>query len=426
MSSLKDKLNKIYNSGQKNKKDTSDIRKQLNRIYRKKRTQPCRSREGPDLAKLIDVLNGKRINSNNKEVIVVNNQYDMGNLYGDINLREVYNYTQKDYQQYLNIDNIKYPEQLLFIDTETTGLAGGTGTIAFMVGLGWIEKQQFYTLQYFLPKLNAEKLMLQKLKNRSDRFGALVSYNGKSFDLPMLTSRFLLNRLDPIPENIPHIDLLHTNRALWRYSSENCKLQTMEADKFGFYREDDIPGELIPTVYFNYLNGRGGLEKVVNIFHHNRYDIISMLANLICIFRSFTKKTPSDNPLEDYAKGRHFRRRKKIERSINHFKNVLKSDITDNRRFKTLMELAGVYKKQKKYQQAVPLWKKAAGLELPTINPLIELAKYYEHRAKDYQKAVEYTRQALDIIDENDIVNIEKLQKRQKRVTRKLNRENKK
>lgn len=424
MSSLKDKLNNIYNKEDTKEDKANKLRKQLNRIYRNKKKKPSRKQKSqPDFTKLIDLLDGNKIESADQSIILVKNRFNMSDNYGDIDLRRIYDYTGADYDQYLHVGKIKYPEQLLFIDTETTGLAGGTGTIAFMIGIGWIENQIFYTWQYFLPELKSEGLLLQKVKEKTDGFSALVSYNGKSFDLPMLTSRFLLNRQKPIPENLPHIDLLHLNRSLWRYSSENCKLQTIEAEKFQLYREDDIPGELIPSVYFNFLNNRGDIRKVVNIFEHNRLDIISMLANLICVFEAFKKESPSKDPLDDYAKGRHFKRRKKIKRSIRHYKNVLSSDITENRRFKTLMELAGIYKKEKQYLQAIPLWLEAIELDFASVTPLIELAKYYEHKTRRFSKAIEYTEQALNIVEENDVITLEKLRKRLQRLKRKSKKE---
>ncbi|MCF7740337.1 MAG: ribonuclease H-like domain-containing protein [Candidatus Marinimicrobia bacterium] len=424
MSKLKDKLNQIYHQenqdhdGQQD--ENPEIRKQLNRLYRNRKNKiKSRQEQRPNFKRLINEIDGKFIKEDEQEVILVADQFNMLDKYGEIDLREIYNYTQKDYDQYLHIKNIKYPEQLLFIDTETTGLAGGTGTIAFLVGIGWIEKEVFHLQQYFLPEFKSEGLMLKKIANKIENFTALVSYNGKSFDIPLLTSRYLLNKQKPILENYPHIDLLHPNRSLWRYSSENCKLQTIEGDKIGLYREDDIPGELIPAVYFNYINNRGKLQQVVNIFEHNRLDIISMLANLICLFQSFKHSGPSKNPLEDFAKGRHFKKRKEIKRSIKHYQNVLQSDITENRRFKTLMELAGVYKKEKNYEKAVPLWEQAADMDFPAVKPLVELAKYYEHKVKDFQKAIQLTEVALDIVDEEDVTTLAKLNKRLKRVQRK-------
>jgi hypothetical protein len=148
-----------------------------------------------------------------------------------------------------------------------------------------------------------------------------------------------------------------------------------------------------------------------------------MLANLICVFEAFKKESPSKDPLDDYAKGRHFKRRKKIKRSIRHYKNVLNSDITENRRYKTLMELAGIYKKERQYLQAIPLWLEAIELDFASVTPLIELAKYYEHKARNFSKAIEYTEQALNIVEENDVITLEKLRKRLQRLKRKSKKE---
>ena len=426
MEDLKDRLNELQNhtnkEGSKNSSQNGSIKKQLRRLYKQKHRKP-QSTKTPPIKKLKNHLGGELVGKKDK-ILKVARTYSMKN-YGKIDLSSIYNYSQKDYEEFLKIDNIKYPEQLLFIDTETTGLAGGTGTIAFLVGLGWIENQRFHTLQYFLPKLERENTMLNHIKEIISRFTTIVSYNGKSFDVPLLTTRFLLNRKSAEIEDYSNIDLLHLSRSLWKHSTNNCQLTTIEEEKIEFYRDDDISGELIPSVYFNFLNNRGNIENTERIFTHNRFDIMSMLANLILVLRGLKKTDPSGDPGEDYAKGRHFRRRDKISRSIQHFKHVLEGDITENRRMKTLMELGSIYKKQKDYDEAIQYWQKAIKMNFPAIDPLIELAKYYEHKAKDFKRALQHSQKALNQVNPENEKRTREIKKRINRLKRKLKKKSK-
>jgi uncharacterized protein YprB with RNaseH-like and TPR domain len=161
----------------------------------------------------------------------------------------------------------------LFLDTETTGLAGGTGTVAFLIGLGWFEGDGFVTQQLFARDYAEERATLLHLKDQLRGRAFLVSFNGKAFDATLLATRFIMNRLaDPL-SGLPHLDLLHPARRLLSHRLADRRLGTLEAAVLGFEREGDIPGSEIPQRYFDWLRRRDG-RLMADVFEHNRLDIL--------------------------------------------------------------------------------------------------------------------------------------------------------
>lgn len=189
------------------------------------------------------------------------------------------------------------PEKTLFLDVETTGLAGGAGTYVFLVGLGYFFKGRFQTEQLFLPDFQSEQAFLEELRDRAYgptgeiSFRYLVSFNGKSYDLNLLDNRFLLRRADHPFRRFQHLDLLHPSRLLWRGRFRDCALQTIESHVLGLRRKQDIPSALIPQVYFNYLR-TGQCGSFREIFEHNRLDLLALVALLILGSRLIREPDP--------------------------------------------------------------------------------------------------------------------------------------
>ncbi len=178
------------------------------------------------------------------------------------------------------------PARALFLDTETTGLAGGAGTLAFLVGAGWFEDGAFRMEQVLLADLDTERPLLSRLAARIAAASALVTFNGKSFDLPLLRSRFVMARVPAAPER-PHLDLLHVARRIYGARVARCTLTTLERDVLGFTRVDDIPGAEVPARYLRYLRerereregeGEGGRDAVLPVVAHNAWDIAALVA----------------------------------------------------------------------------------------------------------------------------------------------------
>jgi len=421
LNSIRNRLNQLYNKADQTPPEKLEqslqIRRELERLYSKEKVKYfAKTKLEQDNLTLPELVRGSWINTNFGDIFRGEYEFDMTNLYGNLNLNKIYNYNSTDFQTAFNIDGITNQEKLLFIDTETTGLAGGSGTVAFMIGVGWIQQNVFHVHQYFITELSHEEGMLELIGNLKNKFDCLVSYNGKSYDIPLLNTRFIMNRLSPVFSDFSHIDLLHPTRSLWKYSMTNCKLKTVECELLDLFREEDIPGELIPQVYFDYLKD-GNPQKIERIFYHNRFDIITMLANLILIMKSYQSVLPEKNPLTEYAKGKIFYRKNNFKRSITHYKYVLDSDISDTRRQKTMLELAEIYKKEKNYPEAIILWKSAINETYPFfLEPFIELAKYYEHYEKNYQIALDFVNLAEEKIPARRAKDIQNIENRKNRL----------
>jgi tetratricopeptide (TPR) repeat protein len=171
---------------------------------------------------------------------------------------------------------LDHPAHVAFVDTETTGLAGGAGTIAFLIGVGrWVEGVGFRVAQLFLEDLDREEALLEALARELDGVRCLVTYNGRSYDVPLLENRHVLNRRPWPLASAAHLDLLHPARTLWRQGNVDCRLATLEESVLGYRRQDDIPGSEIPALYNHFLR-RGATQRLADVFRHNRDDLLSL------------------------------------------------------------------------------------------------------------------------------------------------------
>jgi uncharacterized protein YprB with RNaseH-like and TPR domain len=190
-------------------------------------------------------------------------------------------------------------QRALFFDTETTGLAGGTGTVPFLIGIAWFEEQSMRIQQLFLPELGQEAPMLHWLRDRVQRSSCVVSFNGKAFDWPLLRSRFVLNRV-PAPVLPPHLDLLHCARRVLRSRLKSVRLVELERQVLGMYREDDVSGALIPQLYFDYLDG-GDVSPMAKVIEHNANDLIALAALVAKLVGHFDEVHGADDPRDHLA-----------------------------------------------------------------------------------------------------------------------------
>lgn len=190
----------------------------------------------------------------------------------------------------------------IFLDTETTGLAGGTGTVPFLIGIGWFEDESMRIQQLFLPELGREAPMLHWLAERLAQSSCLISFNGKTFDWPLLRNRFVLNRVRA-PALPPHIDLLHCARRILRPRLRSVRLVELERKVLGMYREDDISGALIPQIYFDYLDG-GDVSPLAKVIEHNANDLIALAALIAELVSHFDEVHGGDDPRDHLAYAR--------------------------------------------------------------------------------------------------------------------------
>jgi uncharacterized protein YprB with RNaseH-like and TPR domain len=164
----------------------------------------------------------------------------------------------------------------VFFDLETTGLSGGAGTHVFLVGFGWFAEEAFVTRQLLLTRFADERALLETVSNAIGSAGALVSFNGKAFDAPLLETRYLFHRQEWVGGRLPHVDVLHPARQFWK-SCDSCSLTSLEEQVLGHRRARDVSGFEIPARYFHFVR-TGDARPLVAVFEHNRLDLLSLAA----------------------------------------------------------------------------------------------------------------------------------------------------
>lgn len=290
-------------------------------------------------------------------------------------------------------------ERALFVDTETTGLAGGSGTYAFLIGLGFVEDGAFVVRQLFMRDYAEERAMLRALSQMVSSYELLVSYNGKSFDIPLLETRFVLSRQPFSFEEKLHFDLLHPARSLWKARFESCRLTELEQLLLGLERENDVPGHLIPDIYFRYVR-TGDASRLPYVFEHNAQDILSLAALTVSASDMLSEEHLPEDPIDDFSLGRLFERVEEHERSIVHYRRAVESGLSGAARRRSLRGLAELHKRKRDYDKARLLWEELSredGAE--SILALHELAIHLEHRERDYEEALALCERALERLE---------------------------
>lgn len=280
--------------------------------------------------------------------------------------------------------------KLLFLDTETTGLSGGAGTIAFEIGLGWIEPRGMVIRQYVMRDYSEEAAMLSEIADVFRRFDTIISFNGKSFDLPLLESRMTMNRIRLAVTTCPHFDLLHAARRVYKLRLGRCSLATLEAAVFGEAREDDLPGALVPQRYFDFIKTHE-FALLEDVLRHNKQDVQSLaqLTGHLCAV--FTQPESLAHAEDIFSVGKTLLRTGHTERGRRCLRILGHSSLSS----KAHMHLAISYKKERNWQEAVSSWQEMIARGEGGTWPYIELAKYYEHAQKDPSRALTYAQHAL-------------------------------
>jgi len=294
------------------------------------------------------------------------------------------------------------PAEWAFLDTETTGLAGGSGTCAFLVGVGRITAQGFRVRQFFMRDYCEEASLLDALTRHLAPFRVLITYNGRAFDQPLLETRYRLNRSRPPFGKLEHLDLLHGARRLWKLRYDSCRLVDLENQVLGYEREGDVPGALIPYLYFEYLR-TGRAARLLPVFHHNALDILSLacLTGIVPLAFKDPENLPFKHGAEIAGIARWLRQAGELEQARALFRRSIDAGLPDdNLLFRTLWDLAALERKLGADLQAIAVWEDLAAVRNPfRIPALEELAKHYEHRQKDPARALETTRAALAFED---------------------------
>lgn len=283
--------------------------------------------------------------------------------------------------------------RLLFLDVETTGLAGGTGTYAFLVGVGWAEHDRFVVAQYFMRDFDEEPALLTAVDGVLRGAGGLVTFNGCSFDLPLLETRFILQRR-PWVAPTSHLDLLYPARRVWWAHLEDCRLTTLEREVLGLTRGDDVPSALIPSLYFEFLRTRQA-TPLARVFRHNRADVLSLAALLGWFAQALGGGALELGPAELAGLGRLWER-VDPERGAACYRAALAAGLDGWQAHRVRLRLARWEKRRARWEAACALWEASTRGSFDP-HPWEELAKYYEHRRRDFARAYTLVVEALEV-----------------------------
>jgi hypothetical protein len=293
-------------------------------------------------------------------------------------------------------DEIADPDQWLFLDTETTGLAGGSGTYAFLVGVAWWEGGGLEIEQFFMREYREERALLLALRERIEQHPVVVTFNGKSFDWPLLETRYRMSRKIPVPTPRAHLDFLHPARNLWRLRLGSVRLSELECHVLGWDRGADLLSGMIPQIYFDYLRG-GPPERLVPVLNHNQMDLrgLATLSSRILSLLSDAENLGRDG-LELFGVSRICEKRGEQTRARSLYVKSIASILPTETDKVARRSLARLAKRQGDFELACELWKGAIGNSRHGYDAYEQLAIYYEHKARDTGQARQIVKQALD------------------------------
>ena len=293
-------------------------------------------------------------------------------------------------------DEVADPEQWLFLDTETTGLAGGTGTYPFLVGLAWWGGGGLEVEQLFMREFSEERSLLAALAERLAERPVLVTFNGKSFDWPLLETRYRMTRTLAPPEPRAHLDFLHPARNLWRLRLGSVRLSQLERHVLGRERGADVASELIPSIYLDFVRS-GRAEPLVPVFQHNQMDLrgLAGLSSRILSLLSDEEGTSQDG-LELFGVSRICERRGEVKRARRLYEQSIVSTLPEETNRAARAALARLAKRDGDLARAHELWESAVGNTREGYEAYEQLAIYYEHEARDPRRALTLAREALD------------------------------
>lgn len=310
--------------------------------------------------------------------------------------------------------------KLLFLDTETTGLSGGAGTLAFEIGLGFIDARGMVIRQYVMRDYGEESAMLAEIASLLPRFDTLVTFNGKSFDIPLLESRMVMHRIRVHLTDWPHLDLLHACRRVYKLRLGRCSLSALEEAVLGESRTDDLPGAQVPQRYFDYLRTRE-FALLEDVLRHNRQDVESLASLTGYLCSAFREPEQLAHAEDAFCVGRTLLRGGHTEEGRRCLRILGMSSMSSQAH----MVLSASYKKSREWASSVETWTAMIARGEGGTWPYVELAKYYEHTERDYARALRYAGAALSRALNlsplgGDDAEIATLRKRVERLKRKL------
>ncbi len=292
-------------------------------------------------------------------------------------------------------------EQLVFIDAETTGLSTTAGTVAFLIGVGYVTGDIFRVHQFFLPDYADEPALLDAVTELVDGKTVVVSFNGKSFDLPLLEARYIVQRMSTPFARMRHLDLLHVSRRFWRGRFVDNTLQTLEKELLNVYRYNDTPGYLIPQLYFDYLR-TGEPEPLAGVMLHNRLDIVTLLFLMQTIqsYLEDAERFDYYSPLDALMISRHLSRKGEIEKAVEVACRQFNGQVKHETELTLALHLYRSQKRLGRHQEALTtVLHIRQSFGETRLFALEEAAKIFEHRLRDYAAASQLVLEALEYLD---------------------------
>jgi uncharacterized protein YprB with RNaseH-like and TPR domain len=319
-------------------------------------------------------------------------------------------------------------EAFAFLDTETSGLAGGTGTYAFLVGVGRFEGEAFHLAQYFMRDPSEEGALLEGLIDFLAPCQALVTFNGKAFDGPLLTTRYALHSIPAPHANMAHLDLLPLARRLWRDRLPSRALKYLEENILGAPRTtEEVPGYEIPYLYFDYLR-TGDARPLKGVFYHNAMDIVALAAlmNHMAAILHAPFSGQVEHGLDFIALAKLFESLNRWEEAARLYERGLETGLSEADFGPAVQRLSALERRRGDLETAVAWWEKAAAEG--HVYAHVELAKYYEHRRHDPGKALIWTLRAEKLLGSKELSRyeyrhwMEELEHRKKRLYDKVHK----
>ena len=288
---------------------------------------------------------------------------------------------------------------LFFLDLETTGLAGGAGSYAFLVGCGWFNHGRFHVRQFLLSSFTSERTLLEAVSETVRTVDAVVTYNGKSFDIPLLETRYALNRLRTPFADMPHVDMLHHARRLWHGDEDGHRLGSLELSLLGHARDGDVGGYEIPSRYFHYVR-TGDARPLGPVLEHNRRDLLSLSLLTARAAQLLDEgAAAAATPREALGMGRLFERSGMTTDALACYAKA--ADMGPSVRAEALRAYAVLLRRGRRYEAAAEAWQRV--LELADCAPRLEreaveaLAVHHEHRLRSLLSARRLAMRSLQI-----------------------------
>lgn len=378
----------------------------------------ARPRNGSDAA---EVLEGEWHERRGGRFIVVERTYSPGYRHGRLAVADALPPPDGAWPRLPLLAGTSCGGRMLFVDLETTGLAGGAGSYAFLVGCGWFDGGVFRVRQFFLSSFAAERALLEAVGEVAEGAGTVVTYNGKSFDLPLMETRFVMNRMETPFAGLPHVDMLHPARRLWRAQASDgrgrdefdvdgsalvdgdddvlmrgggggCRLSTLEDLLCGHRREGDVAGVEIPSRYFHYVRS-GDARPLGVVFEHNRLDLLALA--LVTAHAAQLLEAGADaarHPREALGLGRLYHRGGfEADACAAYERAAAMAGADAVTRAEALRALAVLLRRQRRHDEAAAAWQgilETAGAPAVIVREATEaLAVHHEHRLRDPQSA---------------------------------------